>query len=118
MIAGSMALVEAVQRITSAESVQATLGLTVVGFATGFELVALAWSTARRGASEASIAAVIRSYAYNMTMTFGSAAQVRPLVIRQAGRLHGPFLLMFGSLALVIVLAIPNKQIGARQGRF
>lgn len=116
MIGGSMALVEAVRRITSAESGQATLGLTVVGFATGFELVVLAWSTARRGASEASIAAVIGSYAYNMTMTLGAAALVRPLVIRQAGRLHGPFLLMLASLGLVIGLAIPNKQIGCAAG--
>lgn len=116
MIGGSMALVEAVRRITSGESGQATLGLTVVGFATGFELVVLAWSTARRGASEASIAAVIGSYAYNMTMTLGAAALVNPLVVGQAWRLHGPFLLMLGSLGLVIGLAIPNKQIGRAAG--
>ncbi|MDE3063611.1 MAG: sodium:calcium antiporter [Acidobacteriota bacterium] len=116
MIGGSMALVEGLRQITPAEPGQATLGLTVVGFATGFELVVLAWSTARRGASEASIAAVIGSYAYNMTMTLGAAALVRPLVIRQAGRLQGPFLMMLGSLVLVIVLAIPNKQMGRAAG--
>jgi cation:H+ antiporter len=112
MIAGSMVLVEAVRRITSAESGQATLGLSVVGFATGFELVALAWSTARRGASEASIAAVIGSYAYNMTMTLGAAALIHPLIISHVGRSHMPLLLMLGALGLVIGLAVPNKQVG------
>ena len=116
MIGGSMALVEAIRRITSAESGQATLGLTVVGFATGFELVVLAWSTARRGASEASIAAVIGSYAYNTTMTLGASALVHPLVIRQSWLLHRPLLLMLGSLGLLIGLAIPNKQIGRAAG--
>jgi cation:H+ antiporter len=60
------ALVEAVQRITEVESTQTTPGLTVVGFATTFELVVLAWSAFRRGASEALVAGVVGSYAYNV----------------------------------------------------
>ena len=53
MAVGSMVLVEGVRRIAPQEPGQAMLGLTLVGFATGFELVMLAWSTARRGVSEA-----------------------------------------------------------------
>jgi cation:H+ antiporter len=48
----------------------------VVGFATAFELVVLAWSAARRGATEAVVAAVVGSYAYNATMTLGASALV------------------------------------------
>src|SRR5215472_3976883 len=43
MAAGGALLVEAIDRITGAESAQTALGLTLVGFATAFELVALAW---------------------------------------------------------------------------
>jgi len=63
-------------RFTDVESDQARLSLTVVGFATAFELVVLAWSSARRGISDAVVAAVIGSYAYNATMTLGAAAVI------------------------------------------
>ncbi len=41
MAVDASVLVEAVRRITTAEDLQAKLGLTIVGFATGFELVIL-----------------------------------------------------------------------------
>lgn len=47
MAIGASLLVESVQRITNVESTQTTLGLTLVGFATAFELVVLAWSAWR-----------------------------------------------------------------------
>lgn len=56
MAGGATLLVEAVQRFTGVEATQTRLGLTLVGFATGFELVVLAWSAARRGISEAVVA--------------------------------------------------------------
>lgn len=71
MAIGATALVEAARRLTHAESSQTLLGLTIVGFATGFELVVLAWSASRRGAAEIVIAGVVGSFAYNMTMTLG-----------------------------------------------
>ncbi len=52
MVLGATALVEAARRLTHAESSQTLLGLTIVGFATGFELVVLAWSASRRGTPE------------------------------------------------------------------
>lgn len=116
MAVGSMVLVEGVRRIAPREPGQATLGLTLVGFATGFELVVLAWSTARRGASEAAIAAVVGSFAYNSTMTLGAAALVRPLVLLDAARMHIPFVLMNVALALVIVLAVRKRQLGRLSG--
>lgn len=42
MAGGASLLVEAVRRISHVQSSQTTLGLTIVGFATGFELVVLA----------------------------------------------------------------------------
>jgi cation:H+ antiporter len=71
MAVGAVALVEGIRRISDLESTQTVLGLTVVGFATAFELVALAWSSARRGITPAVVAAVVGSYTYNATMTPG-----------------------------------------------
>jgi len=105
MIVGSILLVEAVRQISQVEATQTKLALTLVGFATAFELVILAWSTARRGATEAAVAGVVGSFAYNVTMTLGAAAIARPLKIVDASLLHFPLIAMLGSLALVIVLA-------------
>lgn len=77
LAAGSVAIVEAVVRITDLEATQTRLGLTLVGFATAFELVVLAGSTARRGMPETVVAAVVGSFAYNVTMTLGAAAVAR-----------------------------------------
>jgi cation:H+ antiporter len=106
---GAVALVEGIRRISGVESTQTTLGLTVVGFATAFELVVLAWSSARRGISEAVVAAVVGSYAYNATMTLGAGALARPLHLIDAARLHVPWLLMLGSLAAVLVAGASGR---------
>ena len=97
---GSIVLVEAVRRITDIEETQTRLGLTVVGFATAFELVVLAWSSSRHGVSEAVVAGVIGSYAYNMTMSLGVGAIVAPIEISDAALLHGPLIAM---LVLMLV---------------
>ncbi len=105
MIVGSILLVEGVRQISQVEAAQTKLALTLVGFATAFELVILAWSTARRGATEAAVAGVVGSFTYNVTMTLGTAAIARPLKIVDAGLLRFPLIVMVGSLSLVIVLA-------------
>jgi len=105
MIVGSILLVEAVRQISHVETTQTKLALTLVGFATAFELVVLAWSTARRGATEAAVAGVVGSFTYNVTMTLGAAAIARPLKISDASLLHFPLIAMLVSLVLVIVLA-------------
>ncbi len=92
------------------------LGLTLVGFATAFELVVLAWSAARRGASEAVVAGVVGSFAYNVTMTLGAGALARPLAIVDAASLRLPWLAMLGALCLVVLLAAPNGQLGRAAG--
>jgi cation:H+ antiporter len=108
MAGGATLLVEAVRRISHLESTQTKLGLTVVGFATGFELVVLAWSASRRGASEAVVAGVVGSFAYNVTMTLGAAALARPLILRDMYHLHLPLIAMLASL--VFVIALPHHE--------
>ncbi len=116
MAAGATLLVEAIRRISNVEATQTTLGLTLVGFATAFELVALAWSAARRGANDAVVAGVVGSYAYNVTMTLGAAALARPLKIVDANQLHVPLVAMLASLVLVILLAMPKGYLGKAAG--
>lgn len=116
MASGATSLVEAVQRISGVEAAQTRLGLTLVGFATGFELVVLAWSAARRGISEAVVAGVVGSFAYNATMTLGAGALARPLVLVDPGTLHFPLVMMLGSLVLVVLLAARRRALGRVEG--
>lgn len=116
MIIGATLLVEGVRGLADAEDSQARLSLTVLGFATAFELVVLAWSAARRGISEAVVAAVVGSFAYNATMTLGVAALVRPLRISDASAIRAPAGAMLAALALAIVLALPRGSLGRPAG--
>lgn len=100
---GAVALVEGIRRLSGVEATQTKLGLTLVGFATAFELVVLAWSSARRGISEAVVAAVVGSFAYNSTMTLGAGALARPLELVDAMSLHLPWVLMLAALLAVLV---------------
>ncbi len=112
MAGGGTALVEAIRRITHIEDTQARLGLTVVGFATGFELVVLVWSAARRDAMDVALAGVVGSFGYNMTMSLGAGALVKPLRLGDAANLRAPAVIMLAALAAVIALAIPTRRIG------
>lgn len=105
IVVGASLLVEAVRRFTDVEADQTRLSLTIVGFATAFELVVLAWSSARRGITDAVVAAVVGSYAYNATMTLGAAAVITPLDVADASLLHIPMLAMLAALVLVLVLS-------------
>lgn len=108
---GSIVLVEAIRSISGIESTQTNLSLTLVGLATTLELVVLAWSSARRGITEAVIAAVVGSFAYNATMSLGAAALARPLAIADASLLRGPLLVMLAALAAVIALGVPRGRL-------
>lgn len=105
MAVGAIILVEAVRRITDVESTQTLLGLTIVGFATAFELVVLAYTSARHGVSEAVVAGVVGSFAYNATMTLGAGAIARPLHLIDSDLLHVPWLAMLAALGLALALA-------------
>lgn len=116
MVVGATLLVEGVRNLVHAEAGQARLSLTVVGFATGFELVVLAWSSARRGISEAVVAAVVGSFAYNATMTLGAAAVVKPLRVVDASVLHPSMVVMIAALAIVMMLVLRHHRLSRRDG--
>ena len=116
MVIGATLLVEGVRGLADADDAQARLSLTIVGFATAFELVVLAWSAARRGISEAVVAAVCGSFAYNATMTLGAAALVRPLRIADTDLIRLPALAMLLALLVPIVLALRDQRLDRRDG--
>jgi cation:H+ antiporter len=111
MSVGATLLVEGVRHLAHADSSQTRLGLTLIGFATAFELVVLAWSASRRGATEAVVAAVVGSFAYNATMTLGASALARPLRITQSHQLHLPLVVMLAALALALLLAASPRRL-------
>lgn len=111
MAMGALLLVEAVRQITGVEETQTKLGLTLVGFATAFELVVLVWSAVRRGSTDVALAGVIGSFGYNMTMSLGAGALVQPIRVSDATSLHAPALIMIGLFVGVIALAIPTRRL-------
>ena len=116
MVVGATLLVDGVRDLVGTEADQVRVSLTVVGFATGFELVVLAWSSARRGITEAVVAGVVGSFAYNATMTLGIAAVVRPLRVTDAALLHPPMVAMLAALAAVLVLASRRRELRRSDG--
>jgi cation:H+ antiporter len=111
MAGGATVLVEAVRRLSGIEETQTKLGLTVVGFATAFELVVLAVAAARRGMAETVLASVVGSFAYNATITLGVGALARPLQVLAADQLHLPLLAMLGALLAVLALTLPTGRL-------
>jgi cation:H+ antiporter len=111
MVGGATVLVEAVRRLSGIEETQTRLGLTLVGFATAFELIVLAVAAARRGMTETVLASVVGSFAYNTTMTLGAGALARPLTVLAADQLHLPLLAMVGALLAVLALALPTGRL-------
>jgi cation:H+ antiporter len=116
MSVGATVLVEGVRHLARADTAQTKLGLTLVGFATAFELVALAWSASRRGATEAVVAAVVGSYAYNATMTLGASALAQPLRITHPAHLRVPLIAMVAVLVAVVALAWRRRTISRTMG--
>ncbi len=114
LTAGSIVLVEGVRQITAIEGTQTRLGLTVVGFATAFELVVVAWSASRHRITEAVIAGVVGSYAYNMTMSLGVGALVAPISLDDRGLLQAPLVVMLALLAVAIALAVRKDALSRR----
>ena len=116
MSIGATLLVDGARHLATADTSQTRLSLTLIGFATAFELVALAWAASRRGATEAVVAAVVGSYAYNATMTLGASAIARPLRLSHSSQLHGPLVVMLAALAAAIGLAWRPKTLRRRAG--
>lgn len=79
---GGPALVEgAVRLATLAEVGGGVVGLTIVSLGTGAEMLALGVSAARKHTSEVLVGGILGSFAYNLLVTLGLAAVVRPLPV-------------------------------------
>ena len=113
---GSIALVEGVRQLSGVESTQTRVGLIIVGFATAFELVALAWSSSKRGITDAVVAGVVGSYAYNVTMSLGAGALIDPITISDGDLIRVPYLAMVVLMALALALSVRNNALRARDG--
>ncbi len=116
LAAGSCAVVEGVLRLSGVESTQTQLGLVLVGFATAFELVVLAWSASRRGMSEVVVAGVVGSFAYNMTMSLGAGAVVAPIQISDPGLIRAPLVAMVALVFVAMGLAGRGGMLSRRDG--
>jgi cation:H+ antiporter len=113
---GSVALVEGVRQLSGVESTQTQIGLVIVGFATAFELVALAWSSSRRGISDAVVAGVVGSYAYNVTMSLGMGALIDPIRITDSSLIRAPYLAMVALMALALALSKRHNHLNKHHG--
>lgn len=60
---------------------QSAVGLTIVSLGTGAEMIALAFVAARRGKADILVGGIIGSFAYNLLVTLGLAAAIRPLPV-------------------------------------
>lgn len=113
---GSILLVEGVRQLSGIESTQTRLGLTVVGLATAFELVVLAWSAGRRGLTETIVAAVLGSFVYNLTMSLGAGAVIAPITISEPIHLRAPYVVMGALLLAVLMMTRRGEQVTRSRG--
>ncbi len=82
MAAGGPALVEGALRLASIAGVGGgVIGLTIVSLGTGAEMIALGVSAARKHKSDVLVGGILGSFAYNLLVTLGLAAVVRPLPV-------------------------------------
>ncbi|MBA3822368.1 MAG: sodium:calcium antiporter [Ktedonobacterales bacterium] len=82
MAAGGPLIVEGALRFTTALGLrQSAVGLTIVALGTAAEMFALAVAAARRHQADILVGGIIGSFAYNLLVTLGLAAVVRPLPV-------------------------------------
>jgi cation:H+ antiporter len=82
MSGGGYLLVEGAERLVSATGLgEGVVGATLVSLATGAEMIALAVKAARKRQSEVLVGGILGSFAYNLLVTLGFAALVRPLTV-------------------------------------
>lgn len=82
MTIGGPAIVEGALRLTQAVGLSTGIvGATVVSLGTGAEMIALGISAARKQKAELLVGGIIGSFAYNLLVTLGLAAAIRPVPV-------------------------------------
>lgn len=122
MAVGGPLLVEGALRLTGSLGVgEGVVGATLVSLGTGGEMLALAVSAARKRRAEVLVGGIIGSFAYNLLVTLGLAAVVRPLP-RDPQLLRVALPIMVGAhlalLALIWRGRIPRAVGGALVGLY
>jgi cation:H+ antiporter len=117
MAAGGPALVEGALRLATVVGVGGGIvGLTIVSLGTGAEMIALGISAARKGKSDVLLGGILGSFAYNLLVTLGLAAVVRPLpVSAQVTHFALPFMIAahLALLGLVVWRGLMGRAAGA-----
>ncbi len=100
---GGAVLVEGALRLAEGVGLSiGVIGATIVSLGTGAEMIALGISAARRKQADVLVGGIIGSFAYNLLVTLGVAALIRPLPVdTQLLRIALPVMI----LAHLIVLA-------------
>ena len=82
MAVGGPAIVEGALRLAHIAGLgEGTVGATIVSLGTGAEMIALGVSAARRRQTDVLVGGIIGSMAYNLLVTLGLAAAIRPLPV-------------------------------------
>lgn len=82
MALGGPAIVEGALRLSEQMGIgQGAVGATIVSLGTGAEMLALGVSAARKKRSDLLIGGILGSFAYNLLVTLGLAAALRPLPV-------------------------------------
>lgn len=102
-VGGWFAVTGAERVVGSLDLTDGAVGLTLVGLATSAELLALVWAAARRGADQLVVGAVVGSVAFNVTLTLGISALVRPVDGDELLGAAGLVTLLSGALGTTVV---------------
>jgi cation:H+ antiporter len=82
MAAGGPAIVEGALRLAQVVGLsQGAVGATIVSLGTGAEMIALGVSAARKHRSNILVGGILGSFAYNLLVTLGLAAAIRPISV-------------------------------------
>ena len=82
MAVGGPAIVEGALRLAQAAGLgQGVVGATIVSLGTGAEMIALGVSAARKKRSDILVGGILGSFAYNLLVTLGLAAAIRPIPV-------------------------------------
>jgi cation:H+ antiporter len=82
MAVGGPAIVEGALRLAQVAGLsQGVVGATIVSLGTGAEMIALGVSAARKKQSNILVGGILGSFAYNLLVTLGLAAAIRPIPV-------------------------------------
>lgn len=115
MAVGGPAIVEGALRLTPLVGLsQGVVGATIVSLGTGAEMIALGVSAARKQRSDILIGGILGSFAYNLLVTLGLAAAIRPIPVNpQVTFIALPVMV---GVHLVLLVLVCSGKITRRMG--